>query len=181
MYKDNKLVFYSGLIISLVLLTLYYSSQQTTKIVSFDSNSFFCILLLGLLILICIKRKKRVRVAIGTILGLASYTSWFSVVPLTGYNNNIIQGEQRITALLLWCFAVLILISISSKAGKRRQFAKLVKRKVIQKQKNRCANCKRKLGPYGLDFHHANGDRSDNIFSNCKALCIPCHRRKHAQ
>ncbi|MGB8934699.1 MAG: HNH endonuclease signature motif containing protein [Candidatus Nitrosopolaris sp.] len=69
----------------------------------------------------------------------------------------------------------------SHKVRKRKQFPQLVKREVIHKQKNRCAICKRKLGQYGSDFHHANGDRSDNRLSNCKALCIPCHRRKHAE
>ena len=57
----------------------------------------------------------------------------------------------------------------------------LVKREVIHKQKNRCATCKRKLVPYVANFHHVNGDRSDNRLSNCKALCIPCHRRKHVE
>ena len=180
MYKDKRPVLYAGLAISLVLLSLYYTIQQTIKNVSFDSNSFFCIMLLGLLILIGIKRKKRMRIAIGIILGLMSYLTWFSIAPLTVYNSNILPAEQRFAAVLLWCIALLVLISKSTKAGKRKQFPQLVKRKVIHKQKNRCATCKRKLGPYGQDFHHANGDRSDNRYSNCRALCIPCHRRKHA-
>lgn len=174
---------YAGLTISLVLLSLYYTSQQqaqTIKNVSFASNSFFCLMLLVLLILIGIKRKKRMRIAIGAIIGLLSYFTWFSTVPLTEHNS-LIPGEQRIASLLLWCFAFLLLTSKSRKAQKRKQFPQLVKREVIHKQKNRCATCKVKLGPYGSDFHHANGDRSDNRFSNCKALCIPCHRRKHAQ
>jgi Na+/proline symporter len=180
MYKDNRLVLCVGLTVPLVLLYLFYTSQQSYNNAGFDSNCFFCIMLLGLLILIFIKRKKRMRIAIGTILGLMSYLTWFSIAPLTVYNSNILPAEQRIAAVLLWCFALLVLISKSTKAGKRKQFPQLVKRKVIHKQKNRCATCKRKLGPYGQDFHHANGDRSDNRYSNCRALCIPCHRRKHA-
>jgi len=180
MNKDKRLVLYAGLTISLVLLSLYFASQQAIKIDSFDSNSFFCIMLLLLLILICIKRKRRIRIVIGAIVGLLSYFAWFSNLPLPEYNN-LIPSEHRIVALVLWCFALLLLISKPRKARKRKQFTQLVKREVIHKQKNRCATCKRKLGPYESDFHHANGDRSDNKFSNCKALCIPCHRRKHAQ
>ena len=179
MYKDKWSVLFAGLTIALALVSLYYTGKQTIKNVSLDSDFFFCIMLLGLSIVIVIKRKKRIRIAIAAIVGLLSYFTWFSTVPLTAYSN-MVPSEQRIVALLLLCFE-LLLISKSHKTRKRKQFPQLVKREVIHKQKNRCATCKRKLGPHGSDFHHANGDRSDNRFSNCKALCIPCHRRRHAE
>ena len=179
MYSPKMLVLYSGLTLTLFLLSMYYASQHPTKVATLNDNLFFGMMLLGLLILILIKRKRSIRIAAGAILGLLSYLAWFSTILLTE-NTNITLDEQRIAALLLWCLALFLLISKSSGARKRKQFTQLVKHEVIHNQKNRCANCKRKLGPYGSNFHHVNGDRSDNRFSNCKALCIPCHRRKHA-
>jgi lysylphosphatidylglycerol synthetase-like protein (DUF2156 family) len=174
MYRNQRLVLYAVLTITLVLLSLYRPG------VSIDSSSFFCMILLGLLILIWLKRKKSTRIAIGTILGLLSYLTWFSTGPLTE-SSNLTVGEQRIIALLLWGVALFLLISEPRRMRKRKHFTQLVKREVIHKQKNRCATCKRKLEPYVSNFHHVNGDRSDNRLSNCKALCIPCHRRKHIE
>ena len=156
---------------TLVLLSLYHPT------LSIDSSSFFCMILLGLIMLIWMKRKKSTRIAIGTILGLLSYLAWFSIGPLNE-SSNLALGEQRIIVLLLWGVALFLLISEPCRIRKRKHFTQLVKREVIHKQKNRCATCKRKLVPYVANFHHVNGDRSDNRLSNCKALCIPCHRRK---
>ena len=167
MYRNQRLVLYAVLTITLVLLSLYHPG------VSIDSSSFFCMMLLGLLILIWIKRKKSTRIAIGAILGLLSFLAWFSTGPTL--------GEQRIIALLLWGVAFFLLISEPRRIRMRKHFTQLVKKEVIHKQKNRCATCKRKLEPYVSNFHHVNGDRSDNRLSNCKALCIPCHRRKHVE
>jgi TctA family transporter len=174
MYRKQRLVLYAVLTITLVLLSLYHPG------VSIDSSSFFCMILLGLLILIWMKRKKSTRIAIGVVLGLLSYLAWFSTAPLTE-SSNLTLGEQRIIALLLWGVALFLLISEPRRIRKRKHFTQLVKREVIHKQKNRCATCKRKLEPYVSNFHHVNGDRSDNRLSNCKALCIPCHKRKHVE
>jgi Na+/proline symporter len=174
MYRKQRLVLYAVLTITLVLLSLYH------PMLSIDSSSFFCTILLGLLILIWMKRKKSARISIGTILGLLSYLAWFSIGPLNE-SSNLALGEQRIIALLLWGVAIFLLISEPRRIRKRKHFTELVKREVIHKQKNRCATCKRKLVPYVSNFHHVNGDRSDNRLSNCKALCIPCHRRKHVE
>jgi Na+/proline symporter len=173
MYRNQRLVLYAVLTITLVLLSLYH------PMIRFDSSSFFCVMLLGLLILIWINRKKSTRIAIGMMLGLLSYLTWFSTGPLNEYSN-LALGEQRIIAILLWGVALFLLISEPSRIRRRKHFTQPVKREVIHKQKNRCATCKRKLGPYVSNFH-VNGDRSDNRLSNCKALCIPCHRRKHAE
>ena len=170
MYRNQRLVLYVLLTITLVLLSLYHHMN------SIDSSSFFCVMLLGLLILIWVKRKKSARIAIGVILGLLSYLAWFSTGP-----SNLALGEQRIIAILLWSVALFLLISEPRRIRRRKHFTEVVKREVIHKQKNRCATCKRKLEPYVSNFHHVNGDRSDNRLSNCKALCIPCHRRKHTE
>jgi Na+/proline symporter len=174
MHRNKRLVLYVLLTITLVLSSLYH------PMISIKSSFFFCVMLLGLLILIWIKRKKSTRITIGAILGLLSFLAWFSSGPLTEYSS-LAPDEQKIIALLLWGVALVLLISEPSRIRRRKHFTQLVKREVIHKQKNRCATCKRKLEPYVSNFHHANGDRSDNRLSNCKALCIPCHRKKHAE
>ena len=141
MYRNQKLVLYAVLTITLVLLSLYHPG------VSIDSSSFFYMILLGLLILIWMRRKKSTRIAIGTILGLLSYLAWFSIGPSTE-SSNLTLGEQRIIALLLWGVALFLLISEPRRIRKRKHFTQLVKSEVIHKQKNRCATCKRKLEPY---------------------------------
>jgi peptidoglycan/LPS O-acetylase OafA/YrhL len=165
MYRNQRLVLYAVLTTTLVLLSLYH------LLVSIDSSSFFCMMLLGLLILIWIKRKKSTRIVIAAILGLLSYIAWFSTGPLTE-SANLILGEQRIIAVLLWGVALFLLILEPRRIRRRKHFTQLVKREVIHKQKNRCATCKRKLGPYVSNFHHVNGDRSDNRLSNCNAFRV---------
>jgi len=139
MYRNQRLVLYAVLTITLVLLSLYH------LLVSIDSSSFFCMMLL--LILIWIKRKKSTRIAIAAILGLLSYIAWFSTGPLTE-SSNLILGEQRIIAVLLWGVALFLLILERHRIRRRKHFTQLVKTEVIHKQKNRCATCKRKRGPY---------------------------------
>ena len=183
-YKDTMnrpkiLALCFGLAIILFLCSLYHASQHSTKLASLNDNFIFFLMLLGLLILILIRRKKSLRIAAAAMLGLLSYLVWFSTIALTEYTNMSL-GEQRAAALLLWCLGLYLVISKSTGVRRRKQFTQLVKNEVIHNQKNRCATCKRKLRLYGSNFDHVNGDRSDNRFSNCKALCIPCHRRKHA-
>jgi hypothetical protein len=58
----------------------------------------------------------------------------------------------------------------------RHHFADRLKEKVLEKQHHRCADCNRVLNV--VDWHHRNGDRSDNRESNCVALCPNCHAIK---
>jgi hypothetical protein len=64
------------------------------------------------------------------------------------------------------------------KSGKHRRhhFPDRLKEKVLEKQHHRCADCNRVLNV--VDWHHRNGDRSDNRESNCVALCPNCHAIK---
>jgi hypothetical protein len=135
-------------------------------------------MLLGLLSLAYIKRRKRIRVIVGLILGLGSYFCWFSTAEWWTADNLILH-QQRLIAIILWIFAAGVLISNSARKENRKSFSEVVRKEVVQKQKSRCARCKRKLEEYGADFHHKNGDRSNNKLSNCQMLCTPCHRRKH--
>jgi hypothetical protein len=58
----------------------------------------------------------------------------------------------------------------------RQHFSDPVKEKILEKQHHRCADCNRVLNV--VDWHHRNGDRSDNRESNCVALCPNCHAIK---
>ncbi len=61
----------------------------------------------------------------------------------------------------------------------RRVFTKSTKNFTLMKQGFVCNNCKK---PSKLwDFHHKNGDRSDNSLNNCEALCPNCHAKKTRQ
>ena len=59
---------------------------------------------------------------------------------------------------------------------KRKEFTKNTKEEVLERQGYRCNSC----GQYSslFDFHHKNGDRSNNCSSNCEALCPNCHAKK---
>ena len=58
----------------------------------------------------------------------------------------------------------------------RKAFPKITKQKTLIRQNFCCNEC----GKYSelLQFHHKNGDRSDNRLENCEALCPDCHARK---
>ena len=80
-------------------------------------------------------------------------------------------------------FIVFLIILIAAIAWKlkhrrgkhkeRQHFPDSVKEKVLEKQRHRCTDCNRVLNV--VDWHHRNGDRSDNSESNCVALCPNCH------
>jgi len=62
------------------------------------------------------------------------------------------------------------------KKGKRRDFADSVKIAVLVIQRFKCKRCRNILTV--VDFHHIDGNRSNNHISNCQALCPNCHARK---
>lgn len=55
----------------------------------------------------------------------------------------------------------------------RRGFTRVIRDNVLKKQNYKCDHCRRILN--AVDFHHKNGDRSDNRERNCQALCPNCH------
>jgi len=65
---------------------------------------------------------------------------------------------------------------IGTKIGKRRQFSKLVKEKILISQNFQCVKCKDPLEI--ADFDHIDGNSSNNDISNCQALCPNCHAEK---
>jgi hypothetical protein len=152
--------------------------QEWIKDHHYDSSFFFSIILLVILVMIFVNRKKTFGVAIGGILGLSSYICWFSASNWWAVYS-VSPYEQRFLAVILLCIALWVSVSKSS-LKKRRHFSAAVRKEAIQKQKGRCAACKRKLVSHGLDLDHRKGDRSNNKLSNCQVLCVPCHRQKHS-
>jgi len=65
--------------------------------------------------------------------------------------------------------------SFSSKKV-RRGFTEIVKKQVILQQNKKCNYCNRILDM--INFDHIDGNRSNNSFFNCQALCPNCHAKK---
>jgi hypothetical protein len=55
----------------------------------------------------------------------------------------------------------------------RRGWTPDEKEQVRIRQDGKCANCGKP--PPRWEYHHVNGDRSDNSMSNCEGLCPNCH------
>jgi hypothetical protein len=60
--------------------------------------------------------------------------------------------------------------------GTRKGFSQGTRERVLRKQNHRCVYCRKILKV--IDYHHKNGNRSDNRESNCQALCPNCHALK---
>jgi len=58
----------------------------------------------------------------------------------------------------------------------RRGFSESVKNQVLSLQNNRCNYCQRMLDV--ANFDHIDGNRANNLFYNCQALCPNCHAKK---
>lgn len=58
---------------------------------------------------------------------------------------------------------------------KRKEFPKSVKEKVLFRQANRCKDCMEYMAY--PEFHHKDGNRSNNYSWNCVALCPNCHAK----
>ena len=61
--------------------------------------------------------------------------------------------------------------------AKRRDFTELTKKFTKMDQGFVCKNCKKP--PKFWEFHHIDGNRSNNKPSNCEGLCLDCHAEKH--
>ena len=62
----------------------------------------------------------------------------------------------------------------------RHNFTVKAKSKAVLRQKGRCALCGAHMNRWERDFHHKDGNKSNDKLSNCQAVHTRCHRKKHA-
>lgn len=84
-----------------------------------------------------------------------------------------------IAIILFGAIAAIIAKKFWKVKNKRKSFTQLTRRRVLAKQKHRCARCNRIL--VVVDFDHKNGNRADSREVNCQALCPNCHAVKTRQ
>jgi hypothetical protein len=84
--------------------------------------------------------------------------------------------DWRIGLLVIFLIIIIAVWKLRHRGGKykeRHYFPDSVKERVLDRQHHRYADCNRVLNV--VDWHHRNGDRSDNKESDCVALCPNCH------
>jgi len=59
----------------------------------------------------------------------------------------------------------------------RKYFTDYTKRETKIRQGFLCNSCR--LSPKHLEYHHRDGNHSNNSPSNCEGLCLDCHADKH--
>jgi hypothetical protein len=120
------------------------------------------------------KPKSRIFLA-GLAVGAAYFVGFSSYFPDQGIDST----QQKIVGVFLQSLA-LIPLFYKSRKKERIPFAAETREKVLEKQNYKCALCRKSLVRFNIDFDHINGNRSDDRLSNCRALCTPCHRKRHA-
>ena len=90
--------------------------------------------------------------------------------------------EQIVTGFVFMGILVLALLYfVFFKKYKKNDKSNLIRRgwtpdekeQVRIRQDGKCAHCRKP--PPRWEYHHVNGDRSDNRLSNCEGLCPNCH------
>ena len=69
--------------------------------------------------------------------------------------------------------------SLKPEIGIRKDFSKKHKDETLSRQFHLCAECKQFM--YTPEFHHIDGNHSNNDLANCEALCPNCHRKLHSK
>jgi len=89
-------------------------------------------------------------------------------------DDQIILGSVIILSLII-IYAVLKKKSSSSEPEQvvRRGWTEIEKEQVRIRQDGKCAKCQRP--PPRWEYHHIDGDRSNNSIDNCEGLCPNCH------
>jgi hypothetical protein len=73
------------------------------------------------------------------------------------------------------------IVAPTMKKKERHDFTMKIKNEAIRKQKGKCAICGEYMNRWERDFHHQDGNKSNNSHSNCQAVHTRCHRKKHAE
>ncbi len=97
------------------------------------------------------------------------------------YNLNVIQ-QAIVGVIVLKIIRDLspkTYYSPKPKAIPRKDFSDSIKKSTLMIQGNVCNSCKNST--IFWDFHHKDGNSSNNRPSNCEALCPNCHAEKTRQ
>lgn len=105
----------------------------------------------------------------------AYYLGFSSYLP----DNGVDLTQQKFLAVFS-LFLAIVPLFYKTRRKERIQFSSETKKDALEDQDYKCAICGRGLSRFNIDFDHKNGNRSDNRPSNCRALCTPCHRKRHA-
>jgi hypothetical protein len=106
------------------------------------------------------------------------------------WTNSILRSFSEVSDLLIRPSSITLLFSIVvtgivlnslQKLKKRtnvtrKGFSQMTRERILMKQNHRCVHCRKVLTV--IDYHHKNGNRSDNRENNCQALCPNCHAIK---
>jgi hypothetical protein len=104
--------------------------------------------------------------------------------------DSIVVSFSKISDLLFQPSSIVLLFSITvtgiflnslkkfkkSTSLVRKGFSQRTRERTLRKQNHKCVYCRKVLTV--IDYHHKNGDRSDNREKNCQALCPNCHALK---
>ena len=121
-------------------------------------------------------RKPYLRIGLTIIIMICAYLFSLSDIP-KHYGFSVTQRD--LISLIILSLSFLTLFYNPQKKV-RLYFATSTKKQALHKQRQKCGICGKGLAKFNIDFDHKNGNRSDNRLSNCRALCTPCHRKKHA-
>lgn len=93
--------------------------------------------------------------------------------------HDVSLASQRFIVIIILLLGFIPLF-YKSRKKQRIGFTTETKTIILRKQDHKCAMCGKGLVRFNVDFDHISGDKSDNRISNCRALCTPCHRKRHA-
>jgi HNH endonuclease len=137
----------------------------------------FTIICIGIAF-VCLKiRKPHLRIGLTIIIMISAYL--FSLSDISKHYG-ISVTQRDLISLVILSLSFLTLFYNSQKKI-RLYFATSTKKQALHKQRQKCGICGKGLAKFNIDFDHKNGNRSDNRLSNCRALCTPCHRKKHTE
>jgi hypothetical protein len=93
------------------------------------------------------------------------------------------DGEDNAIIMVFLLFLVVVVGAVvwqlkhrGRQYKERHAFSNSVKENILEKQHHKCASCNRLLNV--VEYHHKDGNRSNNKQSNCQALCPNCHAIK---
>jgi 5-methylcytosine-specific restriction endonuclease McrA len=180
----RKYLAFSGIILIIGSSLLFAKSNQVTDPQKNDQDiQLFILWLIGIaIIIIWILKERSDLLKISMVFVVLGQIMLWVLIWEPGNQNtydSLTINQICFIIMILWSISgllVLIKKRIKFKYTQRRGFQEYIKEETLQKQKYKCAHCKRYLKV--REFDHKDGDRSNNDISNCQALCPTCHSLK---